>query len=179
MSAMTDFPGTSHRPAHAPGLTAPRKQQGASLLEVLISVLILGIGMLGIAALQATALRNSQSSLDQSQAVIQSYAILDAMRVNREQFAGYNLTVESGCDVPTGGSGLAGADLQRWVGDLKGALGNSACGGVSCAAVAGGSGGDADCTITVRWDDSRASDAGDAGVTTGAVERQTVTRTRI
>lgn len=176
---MTELSGTSHRPAPATGVTARRKQQGASLLEVLISVLILGIGMLGIAALQATALRNSQSSLDQSQAVIQSYAILDALRVNREQFAGYNLTVESGCDVPTGGGGLAGADLQRWVGDLKGALGSSACGGVSCAAVAGGSAGDADCTITVRWNDSRASDAGDTGVVAGAEERVTVTRTRI
>lgn len=157
-----------------------RQQRGASLLEVLISVLILGIGMLGIAAMQATALRNSNSSLEQSQAVIQTYAILDAMRVNREQaLAGrYNLGVAAGCDIPAGGGDLAGADLQRWIEELKSALGNSACGGVSCVAI-GPSVETEDCTITVRWDDSRSSEAGDATVTAGAVERQTVTRTRI
>ena len=159
---------------------AKRGERGASLLEVLISVLILGIGMLGIAAMQATALRNSNSSLEQSQAVIQTYAILDAMRVNREQALGgsYNLGVAAGCDVPPGGGGLAGADLQRWVGELKSALGSTACGGVSCVAV-GAAPGTEDCTITVRWDDSRASDAGDGDVTAGSVTRETVTRTRI
>ena len=50
-----------------------------SLLEVLIAVLVLAIGLLGIAALQATALRNSQSSLERNQAVIASYTIADAM----------------------------------------------------------------------------------------------------
>lgn len=166
--------------ARAPAMGTGRRQRGASLLEVLISVLILGIGMLGIAAMQATALRNSQSSLDQSQAVIQTYTILDAMRVNRQQALGgaYNLGVAAGCDVPTGGSGLADADMERWIGDLKATLGSSACGGVSCVAIADPTQTE-DCTITVRWDDSRASDAADTGVTAGLSERSTVTRTRI
>lgn len=55
---------------------------GVGLVEVMISVLVLGVGMLGIAAMQATALRNSQSSLERSQAVIQAYTIFDAMRAN-------------------------------------------------------------------------------------------------
>lgn len=160
------FPDTS------PGRLA--RQRGASLLEVLISVLILGIGMLGVAALQATALRNSQSSLEQSQAVIQTYAILDAMRVNREEAisGSYNLALASGCDVPAAGATLAEADLRRWIQELKSSLGSSACGGVAC--IVG-----ADCTITVRWDDSRATDTGADGVISGQVERETVTRTRI
>ena len=177
--SMTGFSAKPGNPLPAATMAVRRRQRGASLLEVLISVLILGIGMLGIAALQATALRNSQSSLEQSQAVIQNYAIIDAIRVNREQAGDYNLTVASGCDVPPGGGGLADADLQRWVGSLKGALGNSACGGVSCVAVAGGSGNAEDCTITVRWNDSRASEGGADGVTTGLEERETITRTRI
>ncbi|MFL8092610.1 prepilin-type N-terminal cleavage/methylation domain-containing protein, partial [Xanthomonas vasicola] len=47
-----------------------KSMSGIGLIEVLISVVILGVGMLGIAAMQATALRNSQSSLERSQAVI-------------------------------------------------------------------------------------------------------------
>src|SRR5690606_8210568 len=65
-------------------------QAGVGLLEVMISVLILGIGLLGIAAMQATALRNGQSSLERTQAVIQTYAVLDLLRANRTNaIAGY------------------------------------------------------------------------------------------
>lgn len=167
MTGVPAKPGKAMRTAVFP---AWRTQRGASLLEVLISVLILGIGMLGIAALQATALRNSQSSLEQSQAVIQTYAILDALRVNRDEAVGYT---SSGlmCDVPAAAGTLVSADVRRWMQDLHSALGDGACGGINCVAD--------DCTITVQWDDSRASEGGADGVTAGLTERETVTRTRI
>jgi len=69
------------RPLHA-RRHAAFASRGVSLLEVLIAVLILAIGLLGVAALQASALRNSQSSLERSQAVIYTYTILDSMRSN-------------------------------------------------------------------------------------------------
>ena len=47
-----------------------------------MAVAILAFGLLGIAALQATALRNSQSSYERSQAVSLTYSILDRMRAN-------------------------------------------------------------------------------------------------
>lgn len=144
---------------------------GASLLEVLISVLILGVGMLGIAAMQATALRNSHSSLEQSQAVIQTYAILDAMRADRDVALGGGYDLALTCDVPAAGGGLASAELRRWVQELKAGLGESACGGVACDANG--------CAVSVQWDDSRASEAGEGAVVAGATERQTITRTRI
>lgn len=164
------LPRTNRGERRAAVPAAPRRQHGASLLEVLISVLILGIGMLGVAAMQATALRNSNSSLEQSQAVIQTYAILDAMRVNREQAINGAYNAEF-CDVPDAAGDLVAADQRRWMQALTGSLGTGSCGEVDCD-------GD-DCTITVQWDDSRASDAGDSGVTAGALERTTVTRTRI
>lgn len=169
---MTGFSRKSDQPVMEPSLAAQRRQRGASLLEVLISVLILGIGMLGVAALQATALRNSQSSLERSQAVIQTYAILDAMRVNREQAisAAYN-TGGLSCDVPGAAGSLVAADVRRWMQDLHAALGDTACGGIHCDAD--------DCTVTVQWDDSRASEGGEDGVLAGSSSRQAVTRTRI
>lgn len=167
---MIGFSVTPGKPAPVTSIAGRRRQQGASLLEVLISVLILGIGMLGIAALQATALRNSQSSLEQSQAVIQTYAMFDAMRVNREAaIAGaYNGEL---CDVPAAAGDLVSGDLRRWMQSVTDSLGEGSCGTIACI-------GD-DCTITVEWDDSRASEGGADGVTAGLSDRQTVTRTRI
>ena len=155
-----------------------RCQQGATLLEVLISVLILGIGMLGIAAMQATALRNSQGSLERSQAVIQSYSILDAMRANRDRaIAGdYNLPAMT-CAVPATGASLAASDLNQWLSELRNArmgVGPTACGQVQCV------GADGDCTVSVQWSEERATDAtADGTVGAGAATRSFVTRTRI
>ncbi|PKM06657.1 MAG: type IV pilus modification protein PilV [Gammaproteobacteria bacterium HGW-Gammaproteobacteria-4] len=130
------------------GPCVPTTQLGTTLIEVLIAVLVMGIGMLGIASLQATSLRNSQSSLERSQAVIASYAIIDAMRANRnDALAGaYNIT--NTCTVPAGGT-LVANDLNVWLTGIQAGLGAGACGAINCAA--------ANCTVTVTWDDSRAT----------------------
>lgn len=126
-----------------------RAAAGVSLIEVLISVLVMGIGMLGIAAMQATALRNNQSALERSQAVIQSYTVLDAMRANvvAARNGEYNLAM---CDEPGTGGSLSENDLADWMGSVKEAMGESACGSIDCDA-------NAVCTVTVQWDDSRGS----------------------
>lgn len=155
---------TKHLPRSRAG------QQGVGLLEVLIAVLVMAIGLLGIAALQATALRNSQSSMERSQAVMQTYAILDAMRANPEaaRAGAYDYAVSSSCAAPGAGS-LAQSDLSAWITALKGSMGSGACGGVACNA--------ATCVVTVQWDDSRASSgaADAAGDKTQKVE----TRSRL
>ena len=90
--------------------------RGVSLIEVLVSVLILGIGLLGIAAMQALALGNSQSSVERTQAVIHSYSILDAMRANRDDAIAGNYSsglICPGDAVP--GAGISGADLATWI----------------------------------------------------------------
>jgi type IV pilus assembly protein PilV len=60
-----------------------RRQAGTSLLEVLISVVILSIGLLGLAGLQVAALRVNQGAMQRSQATILAYDILDRMRSDR------------------------------------------------------------------------------------------------
>ena len=108
--------------------TFRRSQRGAGLIEVLVAVLVLAIGLLGIAAMQTTALRNNQSALERSQAVIQSYAILDAMRANREQAqaGAYNLGALT-CAVPTVAGTLAQNDLIAWMQSVQATLGPDAC----------------------------------------------------
>ncbi len=55
-------------------------QQGFSLLEVIIAVLILGIGMLGIAGLHNATVRSMQSSYERSQAVILLDMLAETLR---------------------------------------------------------------------------------------------------
>lgn len=153
----------------SPGRPGARSRQtGAGLIEVMVAILILGVGLLGIAAMQATALRNSQSSLERSQAVIQTYAMLDAMRANSAvaKIGGYNLSAPT-CTPPDEGD-RAATDLHDWIESLHDALGEGACGQIQC--------GSQECTIIVQWNDSRAKDAlGQAGSETQELR----TRTRL
>ncbi len=128
------------------------------MIEVLIAVLILGVGLLGIAAMQSTALRNSQSALERSQAVIQTYAIFDAMRANQAvaRTGGYQMGMT--CTAPAGTGSLANADRRNWILGLQAALGTDACGQINCQASGG------PCTVTIRWNDSRAEEGGVSGV---------------
>lgn len=141
---------------------AGNRQRGSSLLEVLIAVLILGIGMLGMAALQAVTLKNSGSSAERSSAVIQSYAMLDMMRANREAARAGQYNQGWLCEAPGGNSRITG-DLDRWIGQLQQGMGSSACGRIACGA--------AQCTVGVRWDDSRGTD--------GAEQQEITTTSRL
>lgn len=132
--------------------------RGVSLLEVLIAVLILAIGMLGVAALQSSALRNSQSSLERSQAVIYTYTILDSMRSNVAiaRAGGYNMAMVTGaCTPPAAAADLSVNDRRMWITSLQANMGATACGDINCAAA--GAAGTSSCVVRVRWNDSRAA----------------------
>ena len=146
---VTPLPQTPPRPLHAARRRAPAspaRMRGVGLIEVLIAVLVLAVGLLGIAAMQATALRNSQSALERSIAVTQSYAILDAMRANQAvaSIGGYDLGMT--CAVPSTVP-PAQHDLHDWITGLQASLGAAACGAISCT--------DTQCRVDVQWDDSR------------------------
>jgi len=60
------------------------KQAGASLIEVLVTVIILAIGMLGLATMQNTSMRLSYDSYLRSQAAFLAYDLIDRIRANPE-----------------------------------------------------------------------------------------------
>lgn len=136
--------------------SAPRgHQQGLSLIEVLIAALILAIGLLGVAAMQAVTLRNSQSAFDRTQAVVLSYSMFDAMRANAAAARAGGYTLGRTCAVPAAGGTLVSRDQNLWIQSLKDTMGDSACGTIAaCVANV--------CSITVEWNDSRATDGEDA-----------------
>ena len=57
-------------------------QHGFTMVEVLVTLVILAVGLLGLAGLQATSLRNTESAYQRSQAAILAYDMLDRMRAN-------------------------------------------------------------------------------------------------
>lgn len=61
----------------------PSRQQGLSLLEVLMAVLVLGIGVLGVAAMQSTSLLHSQGSHHHSLATTYAYNAIERMRAGQ------------------------------------------------------------------------------------------------
>jgi type IV pilus assembly protein PilV len=144
-------------------MTSPSR--GFGLIEVMIAVLVLAIGMLGVASLQAVSLRNTQSSMDSSQAVFYTYAIIDAMRANRASavIGGYDLA-DFACnppaevEEPANGNDLAKNDLHDWIESIQRNVNEGACAQVSR---------DGDVFIvSVRWDDSRGTEGDNARIVT-------------
>lgn len=60
-------------------------QSGFTLVEVLVALVILAIGLLGVAGLQNRSLSGNQGALYRSQAVLFANDIIERMRVNRVQ----------------------------------------------------------------------------------------------
>ena len=134
-----------------------RRQGGSSLLEVLIAVLVLAIGMLGMGALEMVTLKNSNSAAARSQAVIQTYSAFDLLRLNREEAEDGTYNVPNWtCIITANPNGPTNDSLfNTWLDGVKDSLGDqAACGRMTCAA-------DGECTVGIRWNDSRATGGDD------------------
>lgn len=66
------------------GLAVKKRLRGFSLVEVLIAVTLLAIGLLGLAALQTTALKYTYSANLRAKAVLLAYDMADRMRANMD-----------------------------------------------------------------------------------------------
>jgi type IV pilus assembly protein PilV len=133
------------------------RQSGVGLIEVLVAVLVLSIGFIGVAALQARSLSTNNSAMARSMATVASYSILDAMRADlgNAKGGGYNGPIKAN-DCPATDGSLIKAQLNQWCNVNLAPLGVSAntIGTIDCSAAAGTS--TAYCTITIQFDDSRA-----------------------
>ncbi|MGD8378369.1 MAG: type IV pilus modification protein PilV [Gammaproteobacteria bacterium] len=61
---------------------ALKEQQGFSLIEVLIALVVLSVGLLGIAGLETSGMRNTYASNLQSQAAMLAQNMVDRIRAN-------------------------------------------------------------------------------------------------
>src|SRR5688572_6751695 len=88
------------------------RQKGVGLLEVLITLVVLTIGLLGLAGLQTVSLQLNQSALVRSQASSLAYDITERIRANWSSAAAYNIAIDDTVD--SSPSTLAAADLKEW-----------------------------------------------------------------
>ena len=127
----------------------PRHQRGSFIIEVLIAVLILAIGLLAIASLLGMSMKNSSSSLEHSNAVVQSYSMLEVLRADKTRaiIGQYNMP-DWTCSNPATDSRV-GKELAGWISNLHNEIGPTACGKITCSSLT--------CTVGVRWNDERAT----------------------
>ena len=59
-----------------------RREAGFSMIELLVAVLVMGIGVLGITALQMVSLQNNRGALMRSEATLRTYDVMDRIRAN-------------------------------------------------------------------------------------------------
>ena len=120
-----------------------------------MAVLVLSIGLLGIALMQTRALAGNNSTSSRSIAVVASYSILESMRADKANALAGNYDANLTGDTCNGGSTtFAQKQLTAWCNDLATKLGNT----TSTIAVT-----DCDstgiCTVTITFDDSHVGTA--------------------
>lgn len=141
--------------------TVPRKYRGDTMIEVLVTVLILAVGVLGVAAMQVTTYQNLSISHSASIAAIVAEDFSERMRANgvealadtynhnADPGAAYTDCTANACST----SQLAGYDIGIWWEELGATL------PLGKGAVVR-NGGTNTFTLTVRWDEDRSGSAG-------------------
>lgn len=133
-----------------------KSNKGFTLIEVLIAVLVLSIGLLGLAALQANGLRSNFGAYARSQAVILANDMADRIRANPTAAASYNNingpVADPGCLVADcNTTDIALHDTAVWYTSLQNALPNGT-GTVT--------GNGTVFTVSIMWDDGRTGAVG-------------------
>ena len=146
-----------------------RQTQGFTFIEVLIAILVISIGLLGMAGLQTTGIQQSHNSYLKTQASILAYDMADRMRANLQGVADgeYNdvdsvnspVKAEPGCissNSPCSSEDTASHDIYQWTHkSATGSVANQLPSGFGMVSQNGGI-----FTITVLWDEARTGATG-------------------
>lgn len=130
----------------------PGVQGGFTLIEILVTVIVLSIGLLGLAGLQAVALKFNSTAYQRSQATILIYDMIEQIRVSSGQSRDdYLVCILGGaCVNPT-----VLADFQTWNNAISQNLPSGSGLMTKCGPP---------CSVntyvfSVTWDDSRGQDS--------------------
>lgn len=106
-----------------------RRQRGVSLVEVMVAIIVFGIGMLGLALLQIKGAQFTKESGSRSNAVLSARSLADAMRANPgainpvDGSSSYYIYSGSGAPDASGCANVActqaKADLTAWLANIN------------------------------------------------------------
>jgi type IV pilus assembly protein PilV len=153
--------------------TAPRPARGFTLIEVLVSIVIIGVGLLGIAKMQALAFSSTGVASMRSLAALEASSLAASMHADRAYWAsgvaapapGFTITgtvisdavlalTVPACTIATVGgctpTQLAAYDVNQWAGAANGLLPNPVT-TIQCTNVVGSP---VLCTITLTWSEN-------------------------
>lgn len=154
---------------------APQRQAGTSMLEVLITIVILAIGLLGLAGLQSRLQTSEMEGYQRAQAMILLEDMSNRMAANRSNAASYVTgtanPIGAGMTCPAADATLRDQDVRQWCTGLQGAAEKS--GSTSVGTMIGGRGciealPDNEYMITVAWQGMGGISAPPASVACGA-----------
>jgi type IV pilus assembly protein PilV len=138
---------------------------GITLIEALVTLVIMSVGILGVAKMQAAALSNTQVSRVRSLVALQAESLAAIMRSNRGYWGALGVTRSfsaAGATITSSATGLTGStdcasstctseqlaayDVQRWIAGMNTQF-PSYTADVACATAAA----PVSCTIRVAW----------------------------
>lgn len=105
-----------------PKTVPTRSSAGFSLIEVLVSIVVLSIGLLGTAGLMSASLKNTNTAYHRSQATVLADDIIDRMRANLTAAKAHQYDVDLGPVMPPGAGAMAVYDCTEWTTALAQAL---------------------------------------------------------
>ena len=132
-------------------------QSGFTMVEVLVALVVLAIGLLGIAALYLSSLQSGRTAIYRTQAITLAADLADRIRMNRTAQAAYGTAfadveaMVATCST-TGGcsdADLASTDLANWKDELADQLPNGQ--GQVVVTLPVGAGEPTTYAVTVRW----------------------------
>ncbi|MEX1108175.1 MAG: type IV pilus modification protein PilV [Dongiaceae bacterium] len=134
-----------------------KTQTGFTMVETLVALVVLAIGLLGIAALYLNSLQAGRTAIYRTQAVNLAADLADRIRANRTAVASYGILFAgasaevAACFTTAGCSAaeLATSDLSRWKDSVAQLLPNGQ--GQVVVTLPVGVGEPANYLITVRW----------------------------
>ncbi|OGB08033.1 MAG: type IV pilus modification protein PilV [Burkholderiales bacterium RIFCSPHIGHO2_12_FULL_61_11] len=156
----------------------PRRRAvgGVSMIEVLVTLVIIAFGLLGLAGLQARLQTSEMESYQRTQALLLLNDMANRIATNRNNAADYVTTVASplgaGMTCPTTTATVGQRDLREWCNALQGAGETTDLGATKVGAMVGGRGCvesvDGDYLVTVVWQGLTPIAAPPASVACGA-----------
>jgi len=162
-----------------------RTQAGFSMLEVLISLVLIAVAMFGNAGLQLNAMKFAKGAATRMQAVILANELAERMEANKAgSFAGNYVvasvsstasTAATNCaTTPCSSSALAAYDLAEWTARVGATLPGSSWQIIQLTA-----GDPSTYSIVVNWEDRRANTNTTTYSTAGTTETMSLTSTKV